>query len=1179
MDVDILRLSTELQCKLLYHLTASSPSDLPTMLDEIVRHTADVLKASACSVFIIDSEGSSATQLAGTGHQAAFAGAKCKVLPADQVPDAPEEDEKLGLTGWILSTGRSFLAQSPEELEQHPHRTGRHDPAQLPAGHLRLQTFLGVPLRGLYGEVLGLIKAERRQDEQTDEKTESFSITDQIVLETVARVASKCRVYLGIAESGRLEDAITAWARDVVAEAVATEGDLDNFLGIVVSVMAAAMHADSCGVYLADKVRKTLTQRAGIGSQAPRFVIRSYPLFPADQLEANRPVGLTAWIAATGIPVWASNKAQLREHPHHQGRFDRWNFPQEEGTICGAFLGVPLKIGGTVIGVLKVENISIVSQPDTRVFSEQAYRRFDVLAQDTALDIVRLQEQSGARYEVILEAQKPISEILRGGLDIRKLVEKVVTNTADLLHARACVLFLVEGDRLVQPPWAAVGYFAKGPLRQYTLVNPEQIKDPPSPSEKVGLTVWIAATRQKFTARSNLELLSHPHHKGTFDEYNFEGDQRCESFMGVPLTVGGELGELVGVFKVETKTKLVEGIQEYTYFSGQDELVFEMIANSAASAIENARLVAAQRLAEQLSNQRQNVLLILHDYARDAWYAAGTLHKAAGLLMGEMSHLARIVDHFAYLLEPDASRGYLEALLKALEQPGESAYKGAGPMSILYRILADALDAKTLSDIRDLCKQPNLWDPALEREPFVASSAAILRRLFQQISATLEARLGVGQQPQLAAHLEQARTAAIDLYQPEKSLLSRMVEHWAERVRSEVAFCPVDKNPYLTGQPVSPDSGAPFFGRHEIFKWLEANLEGTYQRNVIALYGERRMGKTSILLQLQRGPLGEPLRTRAGHPICPVYVDLQEVANSDNATILLKIAKEIHDQLNATQATPVLPKLPSKQAFAQDPYNAFGEYLRQVDKALDQVILVLMLDEFEVLDKGVREHRLDTAIYSQLRHHLQHSHNVAFILAGMHQLTRLSNEYRSMIYSNALHQEVGFMDEKSARELIQKPVAGQVIYEEAAVEELLHLTNGHPYLLQSLCHRLIDQMNQAARSNTITIADVHSAALHYTSEPLFFSFLRDYLTDSEDRVLSALALQTDGIRVATAADLASRLGDSSNEIDVTLQRMGDRKLVRQQPNAVGTASYTLSMPLFQQWLGRFPAPVSRLGGQ
>jgi len=67
--------------------------------------------------------------------------------------------------------------------------------------------------------------------------------------------------------------------------------------------------------------------------------------------------------------------------------------------------------------------------------------------------------------------------------------------------------------------------------------------------------------------------------------------------------------------------------------------------------------------------------------------------------------------------------------------------------------------------------------------------------------------------------------------------------------------------------------------------------------------------------------------------------------------------------------------------------------------------------------------------------------------------------------------------------------------------------------------------------------------------------------------------------VATAADLASRLGDSSNEIDVTLQRMGDRKLVRQQPNAVGTASYTLSMPLFQQWLGRFPAPVSRLGGQ
>jgi signal transduction histidine kinase len=138
-------------------------------------------------------------------------------------------------------------------------------------------------------------------------------------------------------------------------------------------------------------------------------------------------------------------------------------------------------------------------------------------------------------------------------------------------------------------------------VRSYALVEADQIKENPNEADKVGLTVWIAVTQKKFTARSNLELRMHPHHKGVYDRFNFEPGERCESFMGVPLIVGAKL---IGVLKVETKMRVVEpASMEFTYFGEQDEIVFDLIANSAAIAIENAHLVdeSKQRLYEELS--------------------------------------------------------------------------------------------------------------------------------------------------------------------------------------------------------------------------------------------------------------------------------------------------------------------------------------------------------------------------------------------------------------------------------------------------------------------------------------------------------------------------------------------------------------------------------------------------
>jgi AAA+ ATPase superfamily predicted ATPase len=72
-------------------------------------------------------------------------------------------------------------------------------------------------------------------------------------------------------------------------------------------------------------------------------------------------------------------------------------------------------------------------------------------------------------------------------------------------------------------------------------------------------------------------------------------------------------------------------------------------------------------------------------------------------------------------------------------------------------------------------------------------------------------------------------------------------------------------NPYVIGVPLTGDAG--FYGRSETFAAVEDALYAEHQ-NVIVLFGQRRIGKTSLLHQIAR-------RVRNDNRLVPVYFDLQ----------------------------------------------------------------------------------------------------------------------------------------------------------------------------------------------------------------------------------------------------------------------------------------------------------------
>ncbi len=1162
--MDILKLSTDIQSGLIRALNFEPT--VTDMLTMIVDRAATELGASACTIFIVDPEGETATQRAGTGYQWQFVDkVQCRVVPADQVPDNPEKDVRLGLTGWILSTGKSFLAQTPEELSQHPHRSGKHDPKQLPGEKLRLQTFLGVPLRSLRGEIVGLIKAERRTE--TDKPIEPFSVSDQIVLETVARVASKCLVYLDIARAGNTDSAITAWTRDVISEAAATEGELDSFLYIVVNVMAAAMQADSCGVYLIDEGKKTLTQRAGIGSQAPRHVIRSYQLPKRGEVKVSKePVGLTSWIAATGQPFYARNFGELSAHPHHRGEFDPWNFPEDTSTICGAFLGVPLQVGGTTIGVLKVENISKIGIPDSRDFCEEARRRFDILAQDIALAILRLRGQSGARYQVIVDAQPTIFEILRGGLDVPDLVHKVVTEVAKLFNARACALFLKEGNRLIQPPWAAYGWFLRGPeVREYKLVEPEAIKDDPTPDEKVGLTVWIAAKQEKFTARSNLELTMHPHHRGTFDKHNFDPGQRCESFMGVPLTVEDKL---VGVLKVETKMKpLRPGVEEFTYFSGQDELVFELIAKSAAIAIQNARLLESRRLADRVLARpnTDQVMMELYDFIQGRVEVMSTLDSTIEQVQSKDPRKASIIQGFAGLLKPSFHIAILQQLAKPMK----------GTLKSFLGFLAIAIRTGSLDEIRALQDEQPTVAALLNTKFFLHDCAEVFLDTLNAISDQLELyEQDHTYRDALQRSIELLKETEIQLAKMnpfERSVLGRACAHWRQVIEEELERFHNIPNPYVAGVPLGPDSPV-FVGREEIFRWIEANLYNEGQKNGLVLHGGWHTGKTSILYQLQAGPLGQHMRERQKHPIFPVFIDLQGMPDPGTDLFLVGVAESVE---SALRERGLASPYPTESDFRKAPYRAFDTFLKEVEQLLAQSaqgLLVIMLDEFELLDDRVKTGKIDAEIFRYLRSKMQHHPLVTFILAGRHRLDEMTLDYRNLLFNVALHKEVGFLNVQESEFLIRNPVkTSAVTYKDRVVERILNLTGGHPFFIQQLCYSCIDLLNRQRRGYEVKEDHLDCALKETLAHNAVLENLWEREVNEYDKqVLKALAELPNGEQTWVAlSELRKNAGLEESQISESLKRLETQRLiVRSRSLDQGQEVYRYGIDLLRLWVMR-----------
>src|SRR6185369_14502158 len=104
--------------------------------------------------------------------------------------------------------------------------------------------------------------------------------------------------------------------------------------------------------------------------------------------------------------------------------------------------------------------------------------------------------------------------------------------------------------------------------------------------------------------------------------------------------------------------------------------------------------------------------------------------------------------------------------------------------------------------------------------------------------------------------------------------------------------------------------------------------------------------------------------------------------------------------------------------------------------------IVLMFDEFELLEERILQGKLEPESLGYLRSLMQHRDDLVFIFTGTHKLEQMSKDYWSIFFNIALHQQISFMDTDAATRLIREPVQGKLSIDDLVVDKILSLAHG-----------------------------------------------------------------------------------------------------------------------------------------
>ena len=337
--------------------------------------------------------------------------------------------------------------------------------------------------------------------------------------------------------------------------------------------------------------------------------------------------------------------------------------------------------------------------------------------------------------------------------------------------------------------------------------------------------------------------------------------------------------------------------------------------------------------------------------------------------------------------------------------------------------------------------------------------------------------------------------------------------------------------PYVVGQWVRGDR---FYGRRtQIAEILDGN------RNCIWLLGTRRIGKTSLLKQIEH-----IADTSADRRYFPIFWDFQGAETPQE--LHLNFADAILDADERLERIGI----GVEEVEAEDLFVSM-ERLRRRLRA-EKLQLLLLCDEVEEL---IKLHRQDPSLLRKLRHAMQSREGIRTVLASTIRLWALAEHKEDT--SPFLH---GFtpplyierLTDAETRALIEQSHLGPEERPQLAdgvVEEIREHCNNHPYLVQLVCKRYLETGGLEEATDRVATDRMVS---------YFFSVDFDMLSDTECQIIQAMV----GSPESTFNSIQEQLSLGSDALEGTLARLENLGFIRRnEEQQVVLANY-----FFRRWL-------------
>ena len=336
--------------------------------------------------------------------------------------------------------------------------------------------------------------------------------------------------------------------------------------------------------------------------------------------------------------------------------------------------------------------------------------------------------------------------------------------------------------------------------------------------------------------------------------------------------------------------------------------------------------------------------------------------------------------------------------------------------------------------------------------------------------------------------------------------------------------------PFVVGQWVREEN---FYGREAV---IEEVLHGN--RNWLWLLGTRRIGKTSVLKQLEHIAASSP-----DLGFVPVFWDLQGADRPEE--FHLDFAEALLDAEERLERGGI----EIQEVQAGDCFESLGRLRRKLLSKGRR--LLLLCDEVEEL---IQLNRQDPSLLRQLRRALHSRDGIRSVLASssrLWQLAEADEDTSPFLDGFTPPLSLGSLSDASARELVLQsrlPEAARPGFSDDEVERIRSACGNHPYQIQLLCRRTLDRGNLDNAIEEIA----HDRAVSF-----FFSVDFGLLGEAERTILRILA---DG--PCSSDRIAGESEHTPEEVATSLAALSDLGLIARDPQG----RHEIASQFLRRWL-------------